>query len=90
MQVSEAIVSGPAGPSDTRNARFYLHSRERLRDRLDYFWDQAFIPKQEDWRSMPLPVALYPLYYLLRPLRLLYKFLIVPLVSRKAIQPIRK
>lgn len=40
---------------------------ERLRDSLYY----ALTPKQKDWEFVNLPAPLYPLYYLVRPLRLL-------------------
>jgi len=63
-----------AAPGSLANNRFFLRSRERLADRLYYLFDQALIPKSTDWDSLPLPEGLYPLYYLLRPLRLAKKF----------------
>jgi hypothetical protein len=56
------------------NTRFYLQSRERLRDRLYFILDQLFVPKQADWSTIPLSRVFFPFYYLIRPLRLLGKF----------------
>lgn len=56
------------------NNLFYLRSRERLRERLYYVYDQGFVPKYADWTALPLPSWLYPLYFLFRPVRVLFKF----------------
>ena len=56
------------------NTIFYLKCRERLHDRLYFIFDQIFVPKQIDWLTVPLPKYLYPLYFLIRPLRLSIKF----------------
>jgi hypothetical protein len=53
---------------------FYLQTRERAQDKLYYILDQALVPKQDDWLAVSLPAPLYPFYYFLRPLRLIYKF----------------
>jgi hypothetical protein len=34
----------------------------------------VFVPTISDWQAFALPDALYPLYYFLRPLRLLTKY----------------
>jgi hypothetical protein len=44
--------------------------RERLRDRIRL----AVTPNESDWIVWPLPAALAPLYYLVRPLRVLSKY----------------
>lgn len=64
------ILPGGEVPSPLRNLRFYARARERLAARLYLAADQAFLPKQADWESWRIPVKLYPLYYLYRPLRL--------------------
>lgn len=69
----ENIINKTAS-SDASNVDYYLRSRERIRDRLYYFVDQAFVPKQADWLTISLPKSLYPVYYILRPIRLLIKF----------------
>lgn len=71
----QAMMAGDKLENPAANARFYLQTRERLRDHLYYFFDQIFIPKHVDWATWPLPVTLFPLYYGLRPLRLVMKFL---------------
>jgi hypothetical protein len=68
-------------PSTERAAAgtiFYLQARERIQDRLYYVLDQALVPKQADWMAISVPEVFYPLYYFLRPLRLIYKFGIMP------------
>ncbi|HET7458474.1 MAG TPA: nucleotidyltransferase family protein [Gemmatimonadaceae bacterium] len=55
---------------DLARSVFQLRSRERLRDRVRLL----ATPNEGDWERFPLPAPLYPLYYLLRPLRLLAKY----------------
>jgi putative nucleotidyltransferase-like protein len=59
------------------DSAFYLRSRERFRDRLDYLWRYSavhagllFRPSALDHAFMRLPRRLEPLYYLVRPLRI--------------------
>jgi len=53
------------------STRLYLRMRERWQDRLRYGTATLFTPTLEDWKSVPLPEPLFPLYTLVRPLRLL-------------------
>lgn len=62
---------------------YYLRSRERRKDQTYFILDQAFTPKQIDWQTISLPAVLYPLYYLIRPLRLFFKLIITPIIQRK-------
>ncbi|MDD5369023.1 MAG: nucleotidyltransferase family protein [Anaerolineaceae bacterium] len=48
----------------------YLRFRERFRDRLHYWLDWFFIPSRSDWLRFDLPASLIPLYFTMRPLRL--------------------
>jgi hypothetical protein len=57
-----------------RDLRLYLRMRERFRDRARYFWSTLLTPTLEDWSCVSLPDALYGLYYLVRPIRLLGKY----------------
>lgn len=59
--------------SGTRRAylHFHLAIRERLRDRLRYLALLALMPSYADWMAIRLPRPLHPLYFLLRPFRLL-------------------
>lgn len=68
--------------SEQNQIDFYLRCRERIIDRTYFLLDQAFRPKQIDWQMISLPQKLFPLYYFVRPLRLLYKFTVLPITSR--------
>ena len=48
----------------------YLGMRERLADRLRYCVHTAMSQTAEDWELVPLPRHFFPLYYLLRLVRL--------------------
>ncbi len=49
--------------------RYMLRSRDRLRDKLFYLT----YPREGDQSVVPLPHFLFPLYYLIRPVRMLKK-----------------
>jgi hypothetical protein len=68
------IISGETAATGEPNFRYYQQARERLGDRTYSSLFRAFVPKQADWLAMPLPKFLYPLYYLLRPVRLMIEF----------------
>jgi hypothetical protein len=44
--------------------------REHLRDKIWYLVDAAMTPTVRDWTLLPLPGYLFPLYYVVRPVRL--------------------
>ena len=46
---------------------------ERAADRRYLLYDFILQPTSEEWRIFPLPAALSPLYYVLRPIRLAYR-----------------
>ncbi len=48
-----------------------LRAIGRRRAQLTYILDRAFAPTFDDWRFARLPEPLFPLYYVVRPLRLL-------------------
>ncbi len=50
---------------------FHYRMRERWRDRLGYVFLKIVEPNAADWMERPLPEILFPLYYVLRPLRLI-------------------
>jgi hypothetical protein len=52
---------------------FHLRMRERWRDRARYCLAMA-APTVRDWRYLPLPGPLAPLYYLVRPARLALEY----------------
>jgi hypothetical protein len=69
-QVRQQLLAG-GRPGPLGVARFHLRARERWRDRVEYAWRLAVTTTAGDWEMLRLPDPLFPLYYLLRPLRLL-------------------
>src|SRR5258708_39434934 len=65
-------VPGPLGRIEM--FRCNLRIMDRKRDAITGLLRSTFVPTISDWQALPLPAALYPLYYLLRPLRLLKKY----------------
>jgi hypothetical protein len=63
---------------------FYLQTRERLTDRLYNLFDSLILPKQAEWRAVPLPEYFYPAYFFIRPFRLMV------IMARLGIQTLRK
>lgn len=53
---------------------FHLRAHERLRDRANYLIECTLRPGPADWALVHLPPALSPLYFLIRPLRLAFKY----------------
>gem|GEM_PF-749513 len=69
----EALKAGRSPEKDRRIAlRFHLRTRERLRDRAAMILHLAFTPSYADWKALPLPGPLFPLYRIFRPFRLLF------------------
>lgn len=65
----------PRGSERSRFFGFHLRARDRLVDRLRHCLRVAFLPSAEDWVAVPIPAALYPLYYVMRPARLAIVYL---------------
>jgi hypothetical protein len=63
---------GPLG--NLEMFRCNLSIMDRKRDAITGLLRSIFIPTISDWQALTLPAALYPLYYLFRPLRLLKKY----------------
>jgi hypothetical protein len=55
---------------DNTFSSFHLVLRERLRDKVRYCARVAMTPNPADWTVLSLPRSLWPLYYVVRPLRL--------------------
>ncbi len=64
----------PAESERLRFFRLHLKMRERFRDKVAYCLRVVLIPSQEDWEFIALPPRLSFLYYGLRPVRLLGKY----------------
>ena len=62
-----------------------LGSIEKLRDRVRYLIERLVAPKLSDRVLMPLPRALYPLYYPARPILLAIKHRLRPFGNRNLI-----
>jgi hypothetical protein len=52
---------------------FQMRITASARRRISYFLGTIIVPTQADWQALRLPAFSYPLYYLLRPIRLLGK-----------------
>ena len=55
--------------------QLWLATMEKRRDRLRYWFTEILQPTPLEWATLWLPSAFYPVYYLLRPLRLSFKYL---------------
>jgi hypothetical protein len=63
---SHAVIANSVGLS-------YFRSMQRRRDQLRFLHDVMLRPTAREWNAVPLPPALAPLHYLVRPVRLLWK-----------------
>lgn len=69
----ESLRSGENPDRNRENAlRFHLAAREKALDRAAMLMNIVFIPSFSDWKAVPLPGPLFPLYYLIRPARILF------------------
>jgi putative nucleotidyltransferase-like protein len=74
-EAERRLFDDDAGDGDetAANLAFNLRARDGVLDRARYAVRWAFGPSPEDWRWVHLPDALFPLYRVLRPLRLLMR-----------------
>ena len=61
--------------------RRYVRTRERLRDRLWFYFHLAFTPGVSDWRVLSVPATFEFVYYMLRPMRLVWHYSVKTLRS---------
>jgi hypothetical protein len=74
-QVLREMFALHADPEETRgNLLFNLRAKDGWVDRARYAARWAIIATPEDWSAVPLPDVLFPLYTLVRPLRLLARY----------------
>jgi Uncharacterised nucleotidyltransferase len=72
---AEGRMWGPDGEEDTAaNLRYNLRVQDRTADKIAYAWRWTTTPSPEDWAWARLPDALFPLYRVLRPLRLAIRY----------------
>jgi len=72
IQVVKKSLIEASVPGGLSGAFFFFRTRENFTDWWVYIWNLVFIPRQMDWIVVDLPDYLYPIYYLIRPIRLLY------------------
>jgi hypothetical protein len=70
-------------PAPLEMLSYHASMRERWSDRIGMAVRAATTPTWKDWSAMPLPASLFPLYYVVRPLRLLTEASIGRLRSSK-------
>jgi Uncharacterised nucleotidyltransferase len=61
-------------PSAFRMFRYNLQLMDRKRDAIASLLRSILVPTISDWQVLTLPRPLYPLYYLFRPFRLIWKY----------------
>jgi hypothetical protein len=73
-QVKVNFFDNSSKPSHFDGYKFYMNTREQWQDRLLYIINLIFLPQSIDWLTISLPENLYFLYFLFRPIRLLYSY----------------
>lgn len=71
--VIERRVRAGSAP-DYESARLQLALRERMRDKAAFALRAMFQPNPADLRAARLPAPLFPLYYVFRPFRMVFKY----------------
>jgi hypothetical protein len=79
MRLDREDSGGPTGL--VSRSLFILRSRERLNDRLRFCALRALTPTRLDAAALPLPDPLWPVYYLVRPWRLLRQQVTRPIAA---------
>jgi Uncharacterised nucleotidyltransferase len=72
--VTTLIGTGRDEPTILRSGVLHMRMRERLRDRVRYFFRLTIRPRIEDWQMIDLPRSLSFLYPVLRFPRLAFKY----------------
>lgn len=77
MQVRSKLLNGTlVAPGTFEKMLFKLQVMEYVQDRVSYCIWEITTPTPVDWMSIPLPDTLFPLYYVLRPMRLSGKYVL--------------
>jgi hypothetical protein len=75
QKIEERIFKRSNGSFPILNSLlFYFKARERWKDRIQYCARVATVITPEDWTFFSLPNFLFPIYYLIRPIRLMKKY----------------
>ena len=72
--IDAMFIEEPDYREDIREVRYWLSVRESVRDKIRVIFLLVFIPNHDDWRYIPLPGILSPLYYIIRPVRLAFEY----------------
>jgi len=73
LWMKQRLFSGPRSFGIWERPLMHLRTQRRLRDGIAHCLDLALTPTSEDVAFMSLPEMLFPLYYMLRPIRLALK-----------------
>jgi len=73
-RVRRRLFAGRGQPGLLESSVFFLRAREHLGDRVRYCARLAATPYVRDWAVLPLPGAMSPLYYLIRPFRMIGRY----------------
>lgn len=76
QDATQSLIADPSAICSFLQKRlFQIRTKERRLDRLRYWTRLALTPTPGDWRWVRLPDRTYPLYYVLRPIRLASRLL---------------
>ena len=67
--IQSMFVARDQKPEPANPEALALRSMDRRSDRLRYWLYRSITPTMGDWTFLPLPRLLYPIYFLIRPLR---------------------
>ncbi len=80
-QIQERLVAAVRRPSGLKKYSLYMLARERTQDQLIYLYHPlrallafSVTPNDHDFTFLPLPKSLALLYYLVRPIRVVYEY----------------
>jgi Uncharacterised nucleotidyltransferase len=77
LQVYEWLFEKP--PTEFEVYRFRLQVRERWADKIGYFLHLVITPTKKEWLFLPVPKSFCFIYYVVRPIRLIWKYILAPL-----------
>lgn len=73
FELGVSLAHNPGSPPPGDGHRYQFGLQDRLANKLRYAAG-ILEPHPADWRALRLPAALYPAYYLIRPVRLALKY----------------
>ncbi|MBW4620522.1 MAG: nucleotidyltransferase family protein [Cyanosarcina radialis HA8281-LM2] len=72
-EVERLLFIVPERADSLPKNNIYLKTMESGKDKIWYYFNLIFTPTPLEWQIIPLPKWLFPLYYLIRPIRLTIK-----------------